>query len=171
MKEIRGLFWNKEYETLKIEALEKARPKLNHLKDFVGDKNFALGYLTLVDFILAENLAYFEALYPSEHKNYGFWWRIRHNFDELPEIKAYYKRPDAIHGPYLPPTAAFSPGPRKVKLAYWGIRGLAQTPRHLLAYFGVSFEDFTYSEGDKWFKEDKLHLGLDFPNLPYLVDG
>jgi len=84
MKEIRGLFWNKEYETLKIEALEKARPKFNHLKEFVGDNNFALGYLTLVDFILAENLAYFEALYPSEHKTYGFWWRIRHNFDELP---------------------------------------------------------------------------------------
>jgi len=35
----------------------------------------------------------------------------------------------------------------------------------------VPFEDFTYTDGDKWFKEDKPQLGLDFPNLPYLVDG
>jgi glutathione S-transferase len=137
----------------------------------VGDKQFALGYLTLVDFVLAESLAYFETLYPSEHKNYGFWWRIRHNFEELPGIRAYYKRPDAVHGPYLPPYAALAITPVKVRLAYWGIRGLAQTPRHLLAYSGVDFEDFAYTDGEKWFKEDKLHLGLDFPNLPYLIDG
>lgn len=171
LKDIRGLFWNKDYEALKIELLEKARPKFVALKEFIGDQQFALGYLTLADFVLAENLAYFETLYPSEHKNFGFWWRIRHNFEELPGVKAYYKRPDAIHGPYLPPHAALAVSKRKVKLAYWGIRGLAQTCRHLLAYSGVPFENFTYTDGDKWFKEDKLHLGLDFPNLPYLVDG
>lgn len=171
LKDIRGLFWNKDHETLKIELLEKARPKFNYIKDFVGDRQFALGYLTLVDFVLAENLAYFETLFPSEHKTYDFWWRIRHNFEELPGVKAYYKRPDAIHGPYLPPHAALAVAPKKLRLAYWGIRGLAQTPRHLLAFCGVPFEDFSYTEGDNWFKEDKLHLGLDFPNLPYIVDG
>ena len=106
LKDIRGLFWNKDHETLKIELLEKARPKFNYIKDFVGDRQFALGYLTLVDFVLAENLAYFETLFPSEHKTYDFWWRIRRNFEELPGVKAYYKRPDAIHGPYLPPHVA-----------------------------------------------------------------
>lgn len=171
LKDIRGLFWNKDHETLKIELLEKARPKFNYIKDFVGDKQFALGYLTLADFVLAENLAYFETLYPSEQKTYEFWWRIRHNFEELPGIKAYYKRPDAVHGPYLPPHAALAVSPKKLRLGYWGIRGLAQVPRFLLAYCGVPFEDFSYSDGDKWFKEDKLHLGLDFPNLPYIVDG
>ncbi len=108
LKDIRGLFWNKDYEALKIELLEKARPKFVALKEFIGDQQFALGYLTLADFVLAENLAYFETLYPSEHKNFGFWWRIRHNFEELPGVKAYYKRPDAIHGPYLPPHAALA---------------------------------------------------------------
>lgn len=64
-----------------------------------------------------------------------------------------------------------NPSGRKVKLAYWGIRGLAQVNRLLLSYSGVEFEDFTYTDGDKWFKDDKLNLGLDFPNLPYLFDG
>lgn len=76
-----GLCFNPDHENLKIELLEKHRPKLNYVKEFIGDKQFALGYLTLVDFYLAEQLAYFEALFPSEHKNFGFWWRIRHNFD------------------------------------------------------------------------------------------
>jgi len=70
----------------------------------------------------------------------------------------------------LPPFANLQVPPI-VKLAYWGIRGLAQTPRLLLTYSGVEFEDFHYTNGDKWFKEDKAHLGLDFPNLPYLIDG
>jgi glutathione S-transferase len=59
LKDIRALFWNKDYETLKVELLEKARPKFNYIKEFVGDRQFALGYLTLADFYLAEMLAYF----------------------------------------------------------------------------------------------------------------
>lgn len=171
IKEIKGLFWNKDHETLKIEVLEKIRPKLNYIRDFIGDNQFALGYLTLADFVLAENLAYFETLYPSEHKTYQFWSTIRHNFNELPGVKAYYKRADAVLRPYWPNHAALQVSGSKVKLGYWGIRGLAQTPRHLLAYCKVAFEDQVYGDGDKWFKEDKLHLGLDFPNLPYLIDG
>ena len=87
-----GLCFNPDHESAKTEVLEKFRPKLNYLKDFVGDKQWALGYLSLIDFYLAEFLNYFEAFFPSEHKNFGFWWRIRHNFEELPQIKAYYKR-------------------------------------------------------------------------------
>jgi hypothetical protein len=49
---------------------------LDYIKSFVGDKPFALGYLTIIDFILAETLYYFESLYPNERKNYTFWWRI-----------------------------------------------------------------------------------------------
>jgi glutathione S-transferase len=93
--DIRALFWNKDYEQLKIELLEKARPKLDAIKNFVGENQFALGYLTLVDFQLAEMLYYFETLYPSEKNNYAFWWRIRRNFEALPEIRAYYQRPKA----------------------------------------------------------------------------
>ena len=106
LKDIKGLFWNKDYEALKTEALEKARSKLNYIRDFIGENQFALGYLTLVDFYLAENLAYFETLYPSEEANYKFWWNIRKNLNSLPGIKAYYKRPNAVNGPYLPSYAS-----------------------------------------------------------------
>ncbi|KAK2722664.1 glutathione S-transferase Mu 5-like [Artemia franciscana] len=65
----------------------------------------------------------------------------------------------------------------KPTLAYWDIRGLAQPIRLLLAYTGTDFEDKYYvcGEGpsyDKscWF-DTKHSLGLDFPNLPYYIDG
>lgn len=128
-----------------------------------------MGYLTLVDFILAENLYYFETLYPSERKNYGFWWNIRTAFESLPEIKAYYERPTAIKAPFLPPSAAISASP--VKLGYWDIRGLAQVSRLLLVYNGIDFKDIRYQDRSKWFDDDKKNLGLNFPNLPYLIDG
>ena len=48
-----GLCFNPDHEAAKIEVLEKVRPKLNYLRDFVGDKQWALGYLSLIDFFLA----------------------------------------------------------------------------------------------------------------------
>ncbi|KAK4306257.1 hypothetical protein Pmani_021906 [Petrolisthes manimaculis] len=62
-------------------------------------------------------------------------------------------------------------------LGYWNIRGLAQPIRLLLEYTGTEFEDKYYECGpapdyDKscWF-DVKNKLGLDFPNLPYYIDG
>jgi len=62
-------------------------------------------------------------------------------------------------------------------LGYWNIRGLAQHIRLLLAYTETEFEDKLYQTGpgpdyDKsaWLNE-KFNIGLDFPNLPYYIDG
>jgi len=59
-------------------------------------------------------------------------------------------------------------------LGYWNIRGLAEPIRYLLAYTGTDYEDKRYgvdvSDGSDWFTE-KPKLGLDFPNLPYWIDG
>ncbi|KAI1306062.1 Glutathione S-transferase Mu 5 [Halotydeus destructor] len=58
-------------------------------------------------------------------------------------------------------------------LGYWNLRGLAQAIRNLLAHADVDYEDKLYitSQGrDQWLA-DKATLGLDFPNLPYYVDG
>merc|ERR1712183_585615 len=62
-------------------------------------------------------------------------------------------------------------------LCYWDIRGLAQPIRLLLAHTGTEYEDRQLSCGpgpkfDKscWF-DNKFSLGLDFPNLPYYLDG
>ena len=65
----------------------------------------------------------------------------------------------------------------KVILAYWDTRGLAQQIRLLLEYTNTPYEDVHYPQGEapgydksKWLSE-KFKLGLDFPNLPYYIDG
>uniref|UniRef100_A0A5F9CD48 Glutathione S-transferase n=1 Tax=Oryctolagus cuniculus TaxID=9986 RepID=A0A5F9CD48_RABIT len=62
-------------------------------------------------------------------------------------------------------------------LGYWDIRGLAHAIRLLLEYTDTSYEEKRYTMGDapdydqsQWLSE-KFTLGLDFPNLPYLIDG
>ncbi|XP_074652884.1 glutathione S-transferase Mu 3-like [Tubulanus polymorphus] len=68
-------------------------------------------------------------------------------------------------------------GDKKPILCYWDIRGLAQPIRFLLAYCGIEFTDKKLECGeapdynkDCWFNV-KYSLGLDFPNLPYYIDG
>ncbi|XP_075189835.1 glutathione S-transferase Mu 4-like [Anomaloglossus baeobatrachus] len=62
-------------------------------------------------------------------------------------------------------------------LGYWDIRGLGHAIRLLLEHTGTPYEEKRYVEGDdadndksQWLNE-KEKLGLDFPNLPYLLDG
>ncbi|XP_063811262.1 glutathione S-transferase Mu 5-like [Pseudophryne corroboree] len=64
-----------------------------------------------------------------------------------------------------------------VILGYWDIRGLAHSIRLLLEYTGTPYEEKLYMVGEapdydksQWLDE-KEKLGLDFPNLPYLLDG
>jgi len=60
---------------------------------------------------------------------------------------------------------------------YWNIRGLGEPVRLMLHYFNEQFEDVRYQQGEgpefsreEWFSV-KDTLGLDFPNLPYYIDG
>jgi len=62
-------------------------------------------------------------------------------------------------------------------LGYWKIRGYVQRIRLLLAYTGEKYEEKIYTHGPapefvypEWAR-DKVTLGLDFPNLPYYIDG
>ncbi|XP_074971374.1 glutathione S-transferase 2 isoform X2 [Phalacrocorax aristotelis] len=64
-----------------------------------------------------------------------------------------------------------------VTLGYWDIRGLAHAIRLLLEYTETPYEERQYRPGpapdfdpSDWTNE-KEKLGLDFPNLPYLIDG
>uniref|UniRef100_A0A8B9R273 Glutathione S-transferase n=1 Tax=Anas platyrhynchos TaxID=8839 RepID=A0A8B9R273_ANAPL len=64
-----------------------------------------------------------------------------------------------------------------VTLGYWDVRGLAHAIRLLLEYSGTPYEERQYRLGpapdfdpSDWTNE-KEKLGLDFPNLPYLIDG
>ena len=57
-------------------------------------------------------------------------------------------------------------------MGYWNIRGRGQVIRYLLAYTGLDWEEKTYDQPGEWFAiGDKPKLGLDFPNLPYLIKG
>ncbi|KAI1289721.1 Glutathione S-transferase Mu 1 [Halotydeus destructor] len=58
-------------------------------------------------------------------------------------------------------------------LGYWDIRGLCEPIRLVLHQAGVDFEDRRYAFAAKnvWYEQDMPTLGLDFPNLPYYVDG
>ena len=64
----------------------------------------------------------------------------------------------------------------KIQLGYWKIRGLAQPIRYLLEYIEHPYEDVMYEQGDapnfsiECWTSVKNNLGLDFPNMPYLID-
>jgi glutathione S-transferase len=67
--------------------------------------------------------------------------------------------------------------PSTLKLGYWKIRGLASNIRYQLAYSGVEYENVFYEVTDapelsaaEW-TDQKYKLGLDFPNIPYVIDG
>lgn len=53
------------------------KDKLEQLKKFYGEHKYALGYLTLIDFKVAEASFYFEKLYQKQYKDYEFFSRVR----------------------------------------------------------------------------------------------
>ncbi|KAM4802736.1 glutathione S-transferase Mu 5-like [Urocitellus parryii] len=62
-------------------------------------------------------------------------------------------------------------------LGYWDVRGLAHAIRLLLEFTDTSYEEKRYIRGEapdydgsQWL-DVKFKLDLDFPNLPYLMDG
>ena len=63
---------------------EKLAPKLDLIAKFVGDKDWAMGYLTVVDFWITEGSYYVEKVFEAEYKKYGFFQRIREKFEALP---------------------------------------------------------------------------------------
>lgn len=61
-------------------------------------------------------------------------------------------------------------------LGYWNIRAgdRGNVNRYILAYAQVDYEDKRYdflNNPAEWREQDKQGLGIDFPNLPYLIDG
>eukprot|EP00347_Sterkiella_histriomuscorum_P010535 403375911 len=65
----------------------------------------------------------------------------------------------------------------KPTFGYWKIRGLAQQIRYIFEYLKVPYNDVQYEQGEgpefnvECWTSVKHTLGLDFPNLPYLIDG
>lgn len=64
-----------------------------------------------------------------------------------------------------------------VKIGYWKIRGLSAPLVYLCRHAGIDYELVEYAQGpapsfnkEAWLSK-KFNLGLDFPNLPYVIDG
>ena len=65
----------------------------------------------------------------------------------------------------------------KLILGYWNLRGKGERVRLMLEYLGLNYENVIYHFGglpdcdqSEWLNV-KFKLGLDFPNLPYIIDG
>lgn len=102
------LFWNKDWQAALPAALEKAAPKLELLNQFYGEKKFALDYLTVADFQIAEFSYYVEKIAPELYAKNPFLARTRAAFEALPQIKKYYEQESAVKGPFIPPQGAVS---------------------------------------------------------------
>lgn len=63
------------------------------------------------------------------------------------------------------------------ELGYWSIRGLAAQIRMMFYYLNVNFEDKIYDCGPapdfdrSCWTDVKFTMGMEYPNLPYLIDG
>ena len=66
----------------------------------------------------------------------------------------------------------------KPVLGYWDVRGLAEPIRLMLEHCAIAYKDKRYQFGKDaadafkgdWIN-DKFSLGLNFPNIPYFIDG
>jgi len=57
-----------------------------------------------------------------------------------------------------------------MQIGYWGIKGVAEKARLLAAYLHQEYEEYNPASMEEW-QGRKFTLGLEFPNLPYLIDG
>ena len=58
----------------------------------------------------------------------------------------------------------------QVVLGYWNIRGFSEPIRTLLEYLEIPYVQETYVEVEEWMPK-KQSGAMEFPNLPYLIDG
>ena len=57
-----------------------------------------------------------------------------------------------------------------MELGYWNIKGIVEPIRWLIEYLDIHVKIVTPSR-DEWYNSKKYDMGLNFPNLPYFIDG
>jgi glutathione S-transferase len=95
------LFFSERYEDERKVAVPKLEKPLQRCQGFYGDKNLALGYLTLPDFVLGETAYYIREISPELYNKFPFLERVRAAVEALSEVQAYYKREGAIREPFV----------------------------------------------------------------------
>jgi glutathione S-transferase len=58
-----------------------------------------------------------------------------------------------------------------MELGYWGLKGVAEPIRWLVAYTKAPVTEYNPASKEEWFDTKKAQVGGEFPNLPYLIDG
>jgi len=97
-----SLFFSPNNQVEKVKLYDnKIKAKLEELVKYIGNNDFTIGYLTLIDFKIAEATYYFEKLYPEHVANFESLFRIRKNVESLPEIVSFYEK-GGLKGPFLP---------------------------------------------------------------------
>ena len=76
---------------------------------FYGENSFALGYLTLPDFFIAEFSFYVKGLDQGLYESFPFFQRLKEEVSSLPKIKEYYLIPTNANRPFNPPIVNFKP--------------------------------------------------------------
>lgn len=80
-----NMFYSPNHNSQKNRLYDnKVKAKLEEFNKFVGEKDTVLGYLTFVDFKVAEASYYFEKLYTDHAENFKTMIRIRKNVESLP---------------------------------------------------------------------------------------
>ncbi|CAG2105612.1 unnamed protein product, partial [Medioppia subpectinata] len=163
-----------DFETKKVIYIaETLTQQLDALSRFLGTRQWFTGnHINYVDFLAYELLDWFRLFSPETVDKYQNLVQLLTRFESLPAIKAYIKSPEFISWPLFAPIANW--GFKNIK-----IRGYAQPIRLVLKYAGVKFTDKYHENADTtkldeymvpWFQV-KFTLGLDFPNVPYYMDG
>ena len=100
------LAFNEHFDNEKEKVFtDKVKGKIDQIYKQLGDKEWTIGYLTLVDFKIAEASHYLQGIWPEHFKEYPKVAALRERFEALPQIQAYYASEGAIKGPFLPPSA------------------------------------------------------------------
>lgn len=87
-----GVTLSENFSTEFPKALQNIRRKLGFLQKYYEGKDFALGYLTLPDFELAEFAYYIRTGSKETYESFPFLERVRNAFEQLPEIQEYYTK-------------------------------------------------------------------------------
>ena len=72
-----GLIFNKKVLDIKPAHYYKNKSLYDKFEKHLAGKEFLMGYLTIIDFFIAEGTFYLEKLFPEEYKNYPNHHRIR----------------------------------------------------------------------------------------------
>ena len=91
-----GLLSAPDFEESRKKLFETVEQKLNYLNSCIGGKDYLLGRLTYVDFVLNVVYGYFRLFYPHEYSKWGKIERVYQNVNELPQVAAYYKSSEGI---------------------------------------------------------------------------